>query len=139
MKKHFFVIILLFVFALQMQAQFLIGTPAKTQLRGTTEWTETKAVHGDMFVRAGIVELNRTSIDDQSIQKALFSQSELSIQLFDDIIDSNDAVLSTKYYNLQGQFVGEQNFVPTQTGIYIVKNIHASGKVSTTKELKMSK
>jgi hypothetical protein len=51
----------------------------------------------------------------------------------------DDAVISTKYYNLQGQLVGEQNFVPTQTGIYIVKNIHASGKVSTTKELKISK
>jgi hypothetical protein len=49
--------------------------------------------------------------------------------------DANDPIVATKYYNVQGQPVGAQNFVPLPTGVYIVKQIHASGKITITKQL----
>ncbi|MDR0863494.1 MAG: M12 family metallo-peptidase [Candidatus Symbiothrix sp.] len=92
MKKTLFLITLTLACAWQMQAQFLIGSPAKTQLRSTdaaclvsTEWADAKAVHGDMFVRAGVVELNRTNVNDPSIQNALLTRDLLTIQLFADV------------------------------------------------------
>ncbi|MDR0832691.1 MAG: T9SS type A sorting domain-containing protein [Candidatus Symbiothrix sp.] len=53
-------------------------------------------------------------------------------------VDANDVIVATKYYNLLGQLVGAQNVVSLQTGVYIVKNIHASGRVSTSKILKIA-
>jgi hypothetical protein len=44
----------------------------------------------------------------------------------------DDAVVATKYYNLQGQEI----VTPQSGNIYVAKKIHASGKVSATKELK---
>ncbi|MDR0863490.1 MAG: zinc-dependent metalloprotease [Candidatus Symbiothrix sp.] len=87
MKKTF-LITLLIACALQMQAQFLIGSPDSRDVArhvSTEEWAAAKAVHGDMFVRAGIVVLNRADINDQRIQTALRTQDLLSIQLFDDV------------------------------------------------------
>jgi hypothetical protein len=46
-------------------------------------------------------------------------------------VTDNDDVVASKYYNLQGQEV-----VPQAGGFYVVKNIHASGKVSVSKEFK---
>ena len=46
-------------------------------------------------------------------------------------IDPNDPLLATKYYNLYGIEVRQ----PGSTGIYIVKNIYASGKTQTVKKL----
>jgi hypothetical protein len=85
MRKTVLITTLAIVYALQMQAQFLIGSPDKTQLRSTPEWTAAKAMHGDRFMRAGIVVLNRNDVNDQSIQTALLTQDLLSIQLFDDV------------------------------------------------------
>jgi hypothetical protein len=48
---------------------------------------------------------------------------------------TNDAVVSTEYYNLQGVHVGTNNYLPLQSGIYIVKQIHASGKASISKSI----
>ncbi|MDR0863488.1 MAG: hypothetical protein LBO74_00970 [Candidatus Symbiothrix sp.] len=45
-------------------------------------------------------------------------------------VNANDAIVSTKYYNLQGIEVA-----PKAKGIYIVRNTHASGKVTSSKEL----
>ncbi|MDR0506205.1 MAG: hypothetical protein LBH32_05245 [Dysgonamonadaceae bacterium] len=45
--------------------------------------------------------------------------------------DANGDVIAVKYYTLQGVEVN----CPTVTGIYIVKNIHASGKSKVTKKL----
>jgi hypothetical protein len=47
----------------------------------------------------------------------------------------NDAVVTTKYYNLQGQLVGDDLSVSPQ-GVYIVKQIHESGKTTTSKQIK---
>ena len=44
-------------------------------------------------------------------------------------IDANDTLISTRYYTLQGIEVKQ----PTTTGIYIVRNLYASGKVQATK------
>jgi hypothetical protein len=84
MKRTISLFTLILACAIQLQAQFLIGSPSKTQLRNTSEWTTAKAI-GDMFVRTGIVELNRTNSNDQSIQTALLTQELLSIQLFDNV------------------------------------------------------
>ncbi|MDR0681575.1 MAG: hypothetical protein LBG15_07000 [Dysgonamonadaceae bacterium] len=46
-----------------------------------------------------------------------------------DAIQANDAVIETKYYNLQGVEIVQ----PTAAKIYIVKKIHASGKIEVTK------
>jgi len=46
-------------------------------------------------------------------------------------IDTNDTLITTKYYTLQGIQVVK----PSVTGIYIIKKIYASGKVQTTKIL----
>ncbi|MDR0863493.1 MAG: hypothetical protein LBO74_01000 [Candidatus Symbiothrix sp.] len=46
----------------------------------------------------------------------------------------NGAIVAQKYYNLQGIEVSA-----SATGVIIVKNIHASGAVSSTKELKLAK
>jgi hypothetical protein len=48
---------------------------------------------------------------------------------------TKDAVVSTEYYNLQGVHVGTNNYLPLQSGIYIVKQIHASGKTSVNKSI----
>ncbi|MDR0834742.1 MAG: hypothetical protein LBN93_11280 [Candidatus Symbiothrix sp.] len=85
MKKAFLLITLMLACVVQMQAQFLLGSPGKTSLRSTTDQTAVKAVYGDMFVRTGNVVLNRTGVDDQSIQTALRTQNSLSIQLFDNV------------------------------------------------------
>jgi autotransporter-associated beta strand protein len=46
--------------------------------------------------------------------------------------DANDSLVTTKYYNLQGQQIS----VPT-TGAYIVKQIYESGKTTTEKQIKI--
>ncbi|MDR1763411.1 MAG: hypothetical protein LBR64_05605 [Dysgonamonadaceae bacterium] len=46
-------------------------------------------------------------------------------------IDANDKVVSVKYYNL----LGAQIQRPTKTGIYVVQNTYASGKVKAVKQL----
>ena len=50
-------------------------------------------------------------------------------------IDSNDTVISTKYYTLGGVQIKQ----PTGTGIYIVKKVFVSGKTQATKILYQSK
>jgi hypothetical protein len=60
----------LFLIALPVQAQFLIGSPSKTQLQSASGWT---------------VELNRTDENDQRIQTALLTQDLLAIRLFDNL------------------------------------------------------
>ncbi|MDR1810969.1 MAG: hypothetical protein LBR34_11330 [Prevotella sp.] len=47
-------------------------------------------------------------------------------------VKATDAVVSSKYYNLQGQEIG----TPQSGAMYIVRKVHASGKVSAAKELK---
>jgi hypothetical protein len=72
---------------MQVNAQsFQIGSPSKTQLRGTPEWTASKQLYGDRFVRTGNVVLNRSNRDDCRIQEALLSENLLSIRLFDDLL-----------------------------------------------------
>jgi hypothetical protein len=87
MKKitSFSTLLTLLLLAQTMQAQFLIGSPGETQLRTAPEWAAAKALHGDRFVRAGIVALNRADVNDQSIQTALLTQDLLSIRLFGDV------------------------------------------------------
>ncbi|MDR0863495.1 MAG: M12 family metallo-peptidase [Candidatus Symbiothrix sp.] len=87
MKKTLLLFTLIITYALQIQAQFLIGTPDRDVARrvSTEEWRAAKAVHGNMFVREGIVALNRANINDQSIQTALLTENLLSIQLFEDV------------------------------------------------------
>jgi hypothetical protein len=47
-----------------------------------------------------------------------------------------DPVIATKYYNLQGQPIGAAIYRAQTTGVYIVKQIHASGKTTVTKQIK---
>jgi hypothetical protein len=44
----------------------------------------------------------------------------------------DDPVVAVKYYNLQGMEISQ----PLEKGVYIVEKIHASQKISVTKELK---
>jgi hypothetical protein len=48
-------------------------------------------------------------------------------------VDANDAIVATKYYNLLGIEVSANAL-----GVIIIKNIHASGKMSTSKLLKIT-
>jgi hypothetical protein len=53
-----------------------------------------------------------------------------------DTINANDPVIATTYYNLQGQSVGAAIYRAQTTGVYIVKQIHESGKTTVTKQIK---
>jgi hypothetical protein len=68
------------------------------------------------------------TVSDANVVKDITLQYPVAIES----VDANDAIVATKYYNLQGIEV-----VPAATGVYIVKNIHASGKFSSSKELKV--
>jgi hypothetical protein len=52
-----------------------------------------------------------------------------------DPVSANDPVIATQYYNLMGQPVRADLLVSPATGVYIVKLTHASGKITTIKEI----
>ncbi|MDR1682314.1 MAG: hypothetical protein LBS25_02845 [Candidatus Symbiothrix sp.] len=47
----------------------------------------------------------------------------------------SDPVVETQYYNLQGVHVRANNYLPLQSGVYIVRKIHKSGAITISKSI----
>jgi hypothetical protein len=105
------------------------------------------STNGSSFL-AGQNTDNRINSGLQPFEALLVAGSELSTPLRSivgvedgnvvtrlDTPQSNDPIVATKYYNLQGQPAGADNYSPVQAGIYIIKQIHASGKITTARQL----
>ncbi|GHU71432.1 hypothetical protein FACS189413_13140 [Bacteroidia bacterium] len=73
---------------------------------------------------------------DVSVLKSSVSSEDSDAVTGLNVADANDPVIETRYYNLQGVAVGALRATPLQPGIYIVKQIHESGKSEVSKIIK---
>jgi hypothetical protein len=73
--------------------------------------------------------------DSTPFRVSLGTGEDTTITGLTEAVSSNDPVVETKYYNLQGIEIQK----PAQTGIYVVKKIHASRKATVEKELNSKK